>query len=230
MATTPIVIDKNLLVDVLPVNVRTQLTSELFAELIDIKEDTQVLETYRDTLIGFTQVLKSGSYTLRDYGKACRYVTFRLLGDNQKIAYIRTFPDRYKEFKAKGFTDKQISARTSMYAKGKLVKSIEEVAHIPAWLANADNFQKAVNHQVFLMENAESERVQTDAANSIMTHLKRPDKVEIEHSTSEETTSVIGSLVSAAEKIVAKQQLALANGSTAKQVIAENIIEGETHE
>ena len=226
MATTqmsPAPIDQDIFTGLLPPAMRKQLTPELMKEISSIKGDVQILESYRDNIIGHTSILKGSSYTLRDYAKACKFNTFIIMGESQKNAYIRTFPDRYKEFKDKNFTDKQISARTSMYAKGKLVTSIREQAEMPLWLANIDNMQRAVNKQVYLMDHAESERVQCDAANSVMTHLKRPEKIQLEVETSEKTNSVIGEVLGAAERIIAKQMEQLANGMTAKQLIDSDI-------
>ena len=195
MATTQVrapmpVVDQEIFTSLLPPDMRKQLTPELMQEISNVNEDVQILESYRDNIIGHTSILRGSAYTLKDYAKACRFVTYILLGESQKNAYIRTVPDRYKAFKVKKFTDKQISARTSMYASGKLVTQIRESAEAPVWLVNAHVNQQAINKQAYLMEHADSERVQCDAANSIMTHLKRPEKIKLDIETSEKTGSV----------------------------------------
>ena len=221
------VIDQDIFLGLLPPDMRKQLTPELMLEISTPKksDDAQILESYRDNLVGHTSILRGGSYTLKDYAKACRFVTFLLLGETQRNAYIRTFPDRYKGFKDKGLTDKQISARTSMYAKGKMIVQIREQAEMPLWLANVDNMQRAINKQVYLLDNAESERVQCDAANSVMTHLKRPEGLKIDMDVTEKSGSVISEVLGAAERIIAAQQKQLASGMTAKQLIDSDIIE-----
>lgn len=235
MATTQVkqlpVIDQDIFLGLLPPAMRPQLTPELMKEMSTPRknDDIQILESYRDNLIGHTSILKQGAYSLGDYAKACRFVTFILLGESQKNAYIRTFPDRYKVFKDKGFTDKQISARTSMYAKGKLVVGIREQAEMPLWLANAENLQKAINQQMYLVTHAESERVQCDAANSVMSHLKRPEKLQMEIETTENTNSVISEVLGAAERIIAAQQKQLDSGMTVKQLIDSDITEDIDH-
>lgn len=228
MATSQVAlpsIDPEIFTGLLPPAMRKQLTPELMHEISDVKGDVQLLESYRDNIIGHTHILRGSAYTLKDYAKACRFVTFLLLGESQKNAYIRTFPDRYKGFKAAGLTDKQISARTSMYASGKLVLQVREGAEAPVWLVNADNNQRAINKQVWLMDHAESERVQCDAANSVMTHLKRPEKIHLEVETGEKTNSVIGEVLGAAERIIAKQMEQIGQGMTAKQLIDADITE-----
>jgi len=45
---------------------------------------------------------------------------------------------------------------------------------------NQDVRQKAINHLASLMVSAQSEKVQCDAANALLTHLKMPDKLKVE--------------------------------------------------
>ena len=59
------------------------------------------------------------------------------------------------------------------YNKNKLVNLILEQSMIPSWVLNQDMYQKALNVQCELMLTANSEKV-SDAANSILTHLKPP--------------------------------------------------------
>jgi hypothetical protein len=221
----PAVVDQDIFAALLPPEMRKQLTPELMRDISNVKEDVQILESYRDNIIGHTSILRGSAYTLKDYSKACRYVTYILLGELQKTAYMRTFPDRYREFKAKGLNDKQISARTSMYAKGKLVVQIREAAEAPVWLVNAHINQKAINKQAWLMEHAESERVQSDAANSILTHLKRPEKIKLEVENTEKPGSIISEVMGAAERIIQMQQKQLEKGMTAKQIIDADVVE-----
>ena len=51
---------------------------------------------------------------------------------------------------------------------------------IPSRVLNQDMYQKALNHQLYLMLNAKSEKVQSDAANSILVHLKPPEVTKVE--------------------------------------------------
>ena len=217
-------IDRDIFSGLLPPDMRKQLTPELMQDMA-MNEDVQIMESYRNNIIGHTHILRGSAYSLRDYANACRFVTFIMLGDLQKHAYMRTFPDRYKSFKAKQLNEKQISARISMYAKGKLVQQIRENAEMPLWLANLDNMQAAVNQQVYLMKHAESERVQSDAANSVMTHLKRPEAMKIDIETTEKSGSVISEVLGAAERIIAKQLEQVEAGMTAKQIIDSDITE-----
>src|SRR5690606_18087721 len=84
------------------------------------------------------------------------------------------FPQRYATLVAQGKSKKDISAYVSAFSKGKLVNLILEQSLVPTWVLNQDVFQKAINVQADLMMNASSEKVRTDAANSILNHLKKP--------------------------------------------------------
>lgn len=51
---------------------------------------------------------------------------------------------------------------------------------IPSWIINQDLYQKAINVQADLMLNAQSEKVRSDAANSLLIHLKPPEVKKVE--------------------------------------------------
>jgi hypothetical protein len=50
-----------------------------------------------------------------------------------------------------------------------------EQSLVPTWVLNQDLFQKALNVQAELMITSNSDKVRTDAANSILNHLKKPE-------------------------------------------------------
>ena len=50
-----------------------------------------------------------------------------------------------------------------------------EQSLVPTWVLNQDLFQRALNVQADLMLNANSEKVRAEAANSLLTHLKKPE-------------------------------------------------------
>jgi len=62
------------------------------------------------------------------------------------------------------------------YNKGMLVTKIMERAMVPTWILNQDVFQEAINTQYELMMDIDvSPKVRSDAANSLLTHLKKPE-------------------------------------------------------
>lgn len=163
----------------LPIHLKNAATPTLVDTLNTIPLEPEVAESIRENFISYTTVLKDGKYKLENYMNAVAYCTFRLMGYNNQESYARTFPERYAELVAEGRSSKEISSYVAMFNKGKLVTAIMEQAMIPTWLLNADVFQKAINHQVYLMENAKSEMVQTQAAKSLLDTLKKPDSKEV---------------------------------------------------
>jgi hypothetical protein len=55
-----------------------------------------------------------------------------------------------------------------------------EQSLVPTWVLNQDIYQKAINVQADLMMNSNSDKVRTDAANSILNHLKKPETKEFQ--------------------------------------------------
>ena len=96
------------------------------------------------------------------------------MGHSNKDAYFKTFPDRYQTLVAKGTSSKDMAAYVSAYNRNKLVNLIMEQTLVPSWVLNQHLYQKAINVQAELMQTANSEKVRSDAANSILTHLAKP--------------------------------------------------------
>lgn len=159
----------------LPQHLRASVTQTMADTLNGISADPIIADSIRDNFIGYSAVLREGKFKTEDYIHAVAYVSYKLMGYNNKDAYARAFPQRYATLLSKGTSDKDISAYVSAYHRGKLVNLIMEQSLVPTWVLNQDLFQKALNVQADLMLNANSEKVRTDAANSLLTHLKKPE-------------------------------------------------------
>lgn len=158
----------------MPPNLKGMVSQEYVDKINNIVTDPIMAEQIRDNFISYTRVLQEGKFKTQDYLNAVVYVSFKLMGMSNQDAYFKTFPDRHANLIAAGASAKDISAYVSIYNKGKLVNLILEQTLVPTWVLNADNFQKAINVQVDLMMNAQSEKVRSDAANSLLTHLAKP--------------------------------------------------------
>ena len=131
----------------------------------------------RDNFLSYSDILKNGNYKTQDYINAVIYVSYKITGRTNTEAYFLTFPDRHAKLRAKGTSDKDISAYVSAFNRGELVQQMLNRAMIPSWLLNQNVYQEAVNTQLELMRNAKSERVRFMAADSLMNHLGRPENV-----------------------------------------------------
>jgi hypothetical protein len=210
--------------EVVPKSVRKAVTPQMVATLNSLVMDDEFREAYRDNLITYSTVLRDGKFKMENYLDAVRYVTNKLLGNSNLQAYIKTFPDRYNKLVADGRTPKEISSYVSMYNNNKLVTQILEQTLVPVHIMNADIYQKAINVQADLMMNAKSEKVRSDAANSLLTHLKRPEtqKLEIDMSVKEDGT--IDELRKTTMELVAQQKAMIQSQSSSVKEIAESRI------
>jgi hypothetical protein len=215
-------------VKVVPANLKGSITQQLVDNLNNIAQDPIMADAIRDNFISYTGVLREGRFKTEDYLHAVMYVSYKLMGDSNQEAYVKTFPARYTALVAAGRTPKDIAAYVSMYNKGKLVNLILEQSLVPTHILNAHVFQQAINTQVELMTDVDvSPKVRSDAANSLLTHLKKPDaKAELNINIGEQ--SGMNDLRAALEQLAAQQQQAISGGhATVKEIAHTPIIEGE---
>ena len=164
----------------LPKNLHVNATQD-FADVINqLALDPETCEEVRGNFLTYSKVLQEGKFKTDDYLSAVVYVTHKLMGYSNQDSYIRTFPQRYTALRARGATDKDISAYVAAYHKNKLVNTILEQTLIPSHLLYQDVFNAAIQTQLRLMTTAQSEKVQQEAANSILTHLKAPEVKKVE--------------------------------------------------
>lgn len=155
-------------------------SNELLTTINQTLSDPDLYEVYRENFISYLSVLGEGKFKINEYLNAVKYVTHKLKGDSNIDSYIKTFPDRYTSMLNRGLSAKEISSFVAIYNKSKLVNLILEQSLIPSWVINQDLYQKAINVQVELMTTANSEKVRSDAANSLLNHLKPPEVKKME--------------------------------------------------
>jgi hypothetical protein len=99
----------------------------------------------------------------------------KLLGFTNQESNARTFPDKYTAGCSLADSH-EISAYVAAYNKGRLVNLILEKPLVPVSVLNRDVYRKAINVQAMLKMNLDvSPTVRSDAADSLLTHLNRPD-------------------------------------------------------
>lgn len=165
---------------VLPRDIRSRVSDEVIANINRLLEEPELRESFRDNLLSYPGVMNEGKFKLTSYIDACRFVTYKLLGASNVEAYVKTFPDRYQRLMNEKTPDSTIAVYASGFNKTQLVNKILEQTLVPVHVLNADIYQKAINTQAYLMVNANSEKVRTEAANSLLNHLKRPETNKIQ--------------------------------------------------
>ena len=204
----------------LPDKMKKSVNQELVDSINQTLGDPVSFEYYRNNLLSYTKVIQDGRFKIHEYINAVRYVSFKLMGCSNIDAYSRTFPDKIQRFSAQGVSSKDVASYVTAYNKSKLVNLIYEQSLIPSYVLNQDMYQKALNVQAELMLTAKSEKVKTDAANSLLTHLKPPEvkKVELEIGTKEDSS--IAQLRQATLELAKQQRLMLEAGAANVQEIA----------
>lgn len=216
----------------LPDKVKKSVNQELIDQINTTLSDPDMYEAYRDNLLSYTRVMSDGRFKITDYISAVKYVSHKLMGCTNIDAYSKTFPDKIARFTAQGVAPKDIASYVTAYNKSKLVNLIMEQTLIPSYVLNQDLYQKALNVQAELMINAKSEKVRSDAANSLLTHLKMPEtqKVELEIGVKED--SAIAALRATTMELARQQRMMLEAGAMNAQEVAHSrlVIEGEAKE
>lgn len=213
----------------LPPSVRKAVTDESLVKINTTITDPDTHEHFRENLLGFAGVMKEGRFKFDNYVSAVKYVSYKLMAKSNTEAFSLTFPDKMRRFNAQGKTPKDVSSFVSAFHHSKLVTLLLEQSMTPSWIVNQDLYQKALNTQAELMIHASSEKVRTDAANSILTHLKPPETQKLEIDIGVKEDSSIAALRSATQELAEQQRKALAAGQMTAQQAAEQpvIIEGE---
>jgi hypothetical protein len=204
----------------LPEKMKKSVNQELIDKINNTISDPELLATYRDNLIGFSRILQDGKFQIQQYVDAVRYVGFKVMGYNNIESYSRTFPDKITDFNNRGVAAKDIASYVTAYNKGKLVNLIMEQTLIPVHIYNMDLYQKALNVQADLMMSAHSEKVRSDAANSILTQLRPPETKKVELEINHREDDSIRALKETTMELVAAQRQMLQAGMMDAQQVA----------
>lgn len=209
----------------LPSKYKNKVNDELLNQINQTLSDPDLYDTYKDNFISYLDVLNDGKYKIQDYMNAVKYCTHKLMGNTNTDAYIKTFPQRYQTMIDKGYTSKEMSSHISIYNKSQLVNKIMEQSLIPSWVLNQDLYQKAINVQADLMMNAQSEKVRSDSANSLLIHLKPPEVKKVELDIGLKQNSEIEELKLTLAELASQQQRMIKAGiSTATDVAEQKLI------
>ena len=215
--------------EALPARLKKNINTEVIDQINELLADPDMYEQYRDNLMSYTNVMMEGKFKLSSYISAVKYVSHKLMNCTNLLAYTKTFPDKYADFLARGVSSSDISSYVHAYNSSKLVNLIYVQTLTPIAVLNNHMVQQALNVQADLMVNAKSEKVRSDAANSILTHLKLPETQKIELDIGVKGDSSIDALRASTMELVAMQRQMIQSGSMSAGDMAGSklIIEGE---
>ena len=199
----------------LPSQFKASVNQELIDQINTTLADPNLYETYRDNLLSYSHVMRDGKFKMSDYILAVKYCSHKIMGASNIDAFVKTFPDRYQSYLANGTSSKDIASYVTAYNKNKLVNLILEQSLIPSWILNQDLYQKAINVQAgLMMDDTVSHKVRSDAANSLLTHLKPPEVQKVELDIGIKKDGVMDDLKSVLTELALKQQQYIAAGIT----------------
>lgn len=204
----------------LPDKVKKSINQELIDKINATLSNPDMYEAYRDNLLSYTKVMADGRFKVTDYVNAVKYVSHKLMGDSNIAAYTKTFPDKYQRFVQNGVDAKDIASYVTAYNKSKLVNLIFEQTLVPSYVLNQDLYQKALNVQAELMVTAKSEKVRSDAANSLLTHLKMPETQKVELDIGIKEDGSIAALRATTLELARQQRLMVEAGAMNAQQVA----------
>ena len=216
-----------------PPKTKKLVTQDLVDHVNEIIKDSEIQESFRDNILGFTSVLQEGKFKLSTYIAAVKFVSHRLNGDSIIVSYTKAFPDRYARQVQQGVPSKDIASVATSFSKSLLVTKIMEQAIVPTWIVNQELNQRAINTLADLMINAKSEKVRSDSANSLLTHLKQPEKskIELDVNVKNQDSGAVDELRKATQELVRQQREMLQQGNfNAKDIAHSEILEGEFEE
>ena len=216
----------------LPDKVKKTINQELMDSINKTLSDPDMFETYRENLLSYASVMADGRFKMESYVSAVKYVSHKLMGASNIAAYIKTFPDKYQDFINRGIDTKDIASYVTAYNKSKLVNLIMEQTLIPSYVLNQDLYQKALNVQAELMLTAKSEKVRSDAANSLLTQLKMPEVNKVQLDVNVKEDGSIAALRESTLELVRQQKLMVQAGAMNAQEVAHSklVIDVESRE
>ena len=216
----------------LPDKVKKTINQELMDSINKTLSDPDMYETYRENLLSYASVMADGRFKMESYVSAVKYVSHKLMGASNIAAYIKTFPDKYQDFINRGIETKDIASYVTAYNKSKLVNLIMEQTLIPSYVLNQDLYQKALNVQAELMLTAKSEKVRSDAANSLLTQLKMPEVNKVQLDVNVKEDGSIAALRESTLELVRQQKLMVQAGAMNAQEVAHSklVIDVESRE
>lgn len=211
----------------LPDKLKKSLNQELIDQINTTLSDPDMYEQYRDNMMSYTKVMQDGRFKVSNYIEAVKYVSHKLMGCTNMEAYSKTFPGKIQGWAAAGVSNKDMASYVTAYNKGKLVNLIYEQTLIPTYVLNSDIHQKAVNVLAELMISATSEKVRSDSANALLTHLKVPEVTKVQLDIGVKEDGSIAALRQATLALASQQRQAMEAGLfDAQQVAHSKIIEG----
>lgn len=192
--------------------------------------EPEARHVFRDNLVSYAHVLADPNMKLPTYIDAVKYVSFKLLNYTNQEAWVATFPERHQRLIDDNKDANFLRSTVACYHRNKIVNQIMEQTMVPTWVLNQDMYQKALNTQLELMTSGSvSDKVRTEAANSLLSHLKQPEATKLTLDVNVKQDDSIRELRDATMELARVQRLNIESGiQSADDVAKSKIIPGES--
>lgn len=207
-----------------PKKLRDRITQGLIDKVNACVKDPDALAVIRENFIGYMNAVLGGRYSMEQYLNAVKYVSFRLMGDDQLQSYTKAFPEKMADWLVRGVPEDTYRSYISAYNRSQLVTNIMEQSYIPTWILNQDIYQEAINAQAKLMKTAKSEMVRTKAADSILQHLTKPEVQNPLVNINMTEGNGIEDLKKALVDLAQQQKQSIMNGTPTKEIAEARIV------
>lgn len=192
------------------------VTQELVDKMNRLAQSEELSQIYKENLITYTSVLQKGAFTPDQYVSAVQYVSYRLMGNDVRPSWEKTFPDRYQKLLAKGASSKAIHSHASAYNKTKLVMGITEQSLIPSYIVNNGYFQEALDTAMEIVRDTDaSDKNRIDALGKVLDHTAMPESLMgSKEEISDKGLDIIAQLAKATADLAESKRASIASGDT----------------
>jgi hypothetical protein len=128
---------------------------------------------------------------------------------------------------AEGFDEKRMSSSIAAYHKGALVQRILSQSTIPLYMLYQDEAHKAIKTLVQIMTEPDASfKTRAEAADKLLTHIKRPEAAKIELDVTHRQVDGMQELQVMMREVAARQLNAIASGGDVRRIANLPVIEG----
>lgn len=209
---------------------RLTVDENTIGEINKLAHDPAYGEEFLDTYLTHVNVLKENVKANHpQYVNAVKFFTLVESGNTLVDAYIKVFPDRYRDRNRNLPQDERgkevMNSEASRFNKSVLVNEIRRVACIPIQLIHRNLLNEAILETAHLMKTARSEMVRQRACATLIAELKPAEETQINIKVDDNTTSVIDELRKATEALAASENQAVMAGRPLSEIANAKIID-----
>lgn len=208
------VYDREDLKDFIPKNLTDREAKDIIEDINTFVEgiDEEFRETYLDNMITYSHVLANGKrYNLKGYMNAIKFVSLRTGGVTIVDSYKKTFPERVESALARGKDMDYVKNAAYMYSRGKMINDLMKQSLMPIYLMFQDVAQEAVMTLARTMRETNNPYAKIKAADSLLTHLKVPEALDVKMTIDTEDTTLVD-ILKASENYAKTQHQAIIDG------------------